>query len=123
MSNPTGNPDIATHGRQTRFGAASGPDPKSAQQRAARPWSIRLAMRRLAAARLDIDQPITLARLHRLLSRPGATLSGAELIACEMFLLALQGNADALCRVTLMIDGPLRPTLRQNGRPDLVHLL
>lgn len=112
MPNYEGNPNIARYGRRSRFGQPGGAAPRAAQAAASRPWSIRRAVTRLAAAEFPAYASITEAKLLRVLA-PAGTYTAAQLMAVKWVLLALAGNAAANQRVTEMVDGKLEAPVMQ----------
>lgn len=107
---PGGHPEIAKLGEGTRFGAENGPDPKEAGQRAQRmhgaPHSVRIALRRLAAAEFDLEGPLTPQKLARVFGNTRGTMTGAQMAACKKFQQAMS-NPKAMDSLIEHIDGKL----------------
>lgn len=113
MANPRGNPRISEYGKLTRFTFGGRNCPLVAQQEAAPPWSIRRAVRRIARTTFDVadgpEIPIpTRKAIRRALTGSGRFLTGAEVIAVELWLAALAGDLGSMQRVIDMTDGKLR---------------
>lgn len=106
MPNYEGNSQIAVYGAATRFGVGS--CPVTAQCKASKPWSIARAVRRMAALKVSIDEPVTMATL---LEPLGHRFTFAQLAAAKLFVDALNGSHRAMMRIEYIIDGPVESAL------------
>lgn len=109
MSNDTGNPQIVEHGRATRFGVGRN-CPLAAQRQASPPWSTRRAVQRIARTTFDVPDGVglpipTRKTLCHALTGSGRFLTGAEVLAVELWQAAFSGDLGAMQRLTKMIDG------------------
>lgn len=95
MVNYRGNPNIAEHGKATRFGTGRN-SPHAARAKASDPWSIRRAMRLLAG--------MTVGELEELATNADE-LTAAQAVAIAKICKALNGNVRAMQQVTDDIDG------------------
>lgn len=97
---------IVERGKATRFSLGGRNCPLVAQRRASRPWSIHHAVRRLAAMTFDDVTPplICTNTLRRNFTGSRSTLTGAEMIAIELFIAALSGDIKAMQKLVNMID-------------------
>lgn len=94
----TGNPNIVNIGKNTRFGAPNGLSPKAARQMGNAPWSVRNAIRRIAA--MDFDD------FDCFLKEPDK-ITLAYAIAIQKFQKALKGDVNAMQQLEDAIDGKL----------------
>lgn len=108
-NNPDGNPNpnIAEYGKDTRFGAPGGPDPKAAQKKSREKlWSVRDQLRRIAAHEFEPGAKLTPDDLAGIFKSPNGKLTGAQLLAMAKFQQGMK-NFKAMENVTNDIDGKL----------------
>lgn len=102
-----GNPNIAEIGKNYGFGAPNGTDPREARAKANPPWSVRHAIKRIAACPdLDIDRgaPSLMRQIKTKVFN--GKMSGGEILAAQKFIQAMT-NYKAMKEVTEDIDGKL----------------
>lgn len=93
-----GNPDIVEIGKNTRFGAPNGVNPKIARQKGNAPWSVRNAIRRIAA--MDVGD-------FDLFIRQPNNVTLAYAVAIKKFQKAINGDLNAMQQIEDAIDGKL----------------
>jgi hypothetical protein len=103
MSNYEGNERIAEYGKATRFGAGMS-CPRTAQQKASRPWEIKNALRAIMIAEFDINEPLTFTRLLRVFGDETKQLTGAQILAAKLTFDALD-NWYAMDRLIWRLEG------------------
>lgn len=104
MGSDVGNPQIAEHGKVTRFAKGGRNCPVAAQRRALPPWSVRRALQRLLAETFDLNEPITRRRLCRVFCPRARYVTGAQAAAIALFLAALQ-DYRAMNKVLRITEG------------------
>ena len=90
------NPELAEHGKTTRFGQPNGPDPVEAQKTSSKPWSIRNSIRRMSAMAFD--------DFKDMVSRP-ESLTVAQTIAAVKIQKAIKGEIRAMQQLEESVDG------------------
>jgi hypothetical protein len=91
MSNDRGNSRIADYGKKSRFGTTHN-CPLIAQQKASPPWSIINTIRRICAAEINLEKPITLSGLSKIIAPDGKSLTCAQTIAVATVYRAIKGS-------------------------------
>lgn len=90
------------------FGTEGAADPSAAatkRNKEQNPSSIRMNLRRLAAAEFDITSPLTKEEIAKKFGRKGTEINGAQVLALKKFEMALKGNTAIMQQVTDDIDG------------------
>lgn len=103
--NPDGNEKIVECGEKTRFDSASS---RAASLKANAPWSIRSAIRRIAASRIDIAAIMAQKLPQVVLAKEvfGETPTSAQYAAAQKFLMGFK-HFKAMDIVTNDVDGKL----------------
>lgn len=102
-----GNPNIAKYAEGHRFGDAGGADPREAQAKGAKPWSIRNSVRRICAAEIDITRNFSQAELVKIFGKDAETISIGQLLAARKIEMAFKGSEKMMTEVTNDVDGKL----------------
>jgi hypothetical protein len=114
VSNNKGNPEIAKHGTMTRFTVGGRNCPLRAQRKAAPPWSIKRALRRLLRAEFSADKPLTHQTLRRVFCPRGRHITGVQALAIHLFLAAMT-DAGAMEKLVWMAEGPPGDAEQEEG--------
>ena len=93
----SGNPNIIEIGKNTRFGAHGGVNPRKARWTGAEPWSIRNAIRRMAAMHIKDFENMTQSK----------ELTMAQAVAAAKWKKALAGDIRAMQQLEDSVDGKL----------------
>ena len=101
-------PDGKTHNvARYGFGQPGGADPAEAARRG-KPWSVRNAVRKLAAEEVNAEDPNS--------SKPKGIMTRAQIIAMRQLEKAMAGDSQAAMYVTDNVDGKLAQTI--SGDPE-----
>jgi hypothetical protein len=106
--NPEGNPDIADYGMATRFGQPNGVNAAVASH-SGKPWSIRNAMRYLAAQEVEGEDENAF--------KPKGKMTRAMRIAMKAMAKADNGDMRAISYVTENIEGKLLQPVQELPLP------
>ncbi len=102
-----GNPNITEHSKGHRFGDEGHTDPREAQKKASKPWSIRNGVRRIAGSEFDVgpDAPPFGDQLNQVFGGT-SRMTGAQIAAVKKFSQAMN-DVKAMENLTNDIDGKL----------------
>lgn len=105
--NEGGNKDIALIGKAYQFGAEKGPDPTEAikkRNEKGHPGEIRVALKRLACAEIDITRTPTAEDMARIFGKGGTKVTMAQMAAIMKFQQAMK-NYKAMDTLIDHVDG------------------
>lgn len=92
------NFNIIEFGKNTRFGASNGIHPKVARRMGNAPWSVRNAIRRIAA--MDVKD-------FKKLAKSNENMTFAYAVAIVKFQKAMSGDLNAMQQIEDTVDGKL----------------
>lgn len=106
------NPNIGEEGKDTRFGAERG-NPQAQNAGRSKPWSIRWAMRHLAAQKIDYTDKDA---IKNLIGKRELTI--AEAIALKSLTKAMGGDMRAIEHATDNVDGKVTQPIEMNPEKE-----